>query len=907
MRKLILRCGLPPGDIVMLTAAVRDLHRCHPGRFVTDVRTFYPEIWENNPYLTALSDEDPEVEQIECSYPLINHSNGTAHHCLQGFIQFLNAHLQLSIHLTRVKGDIHLSALEKSWYSQVFELTGQNTPFWIVSAGGKYDVTIKWWDTARFQEVVDAFRGKIQFVQVGKMGHHHPKLDGVIDLRGKTDLRQLIRLVYHAQGVLCPITSLMHLAAAVETKRVRGLHRPCVVVAGGREPAHWESYPGHQFMHANQALACCPKGGCWKNRTARLRDGTKRDREESLCVDVVAGLPRCMDMIKAADVVRRIELYYDGGLLRYLSPRQTKAAREGVLKSEGNPYDQQPLNIHSAGMACDRFVSSIPPYPGSYHGRGIVICGGGLKYFTNAWVCINMLRRHGCNLPVQVWHLGKREMDKAMEELLGLVGAECIDGQRVRKRFPFRILNGWELKAYSLLHCPFREVLLLDADNVPVVNPEFLFDTPQFRATGAIFWPDYHNGKNKKATLAWRSCGLVQPSGPEFESGQIVLDKERCWRALQLSGWLNENSDFYYRYVHGDKETFHLAFRKVAKKYALVPKPIHPLKRTMCQHDFEGRRIFQHRNGDKWDLLLCNQRIPDFWFEKECLEYVRQLGEKWDGWLSRAVNGNRCRLLPRKVNGAGLSIIAVMISCVERDPVRQQTLKNLAATDWGDLPLQIQMDRSDAEDHVQRQTDNALEALRRALDTRADYLLFLEDDLEFNRYIRHNLEHWLPLRRGEIVLGGLYNPRLQEIGCDVKNRSRIVSTQVVYGSQALIISRPGVKHIIEHWNEARGMGDIRIPRLVGRKGAHAVYHAPSLVQHVGRKSIIGVGFHRAADFDPDWKAGEVGRELNIESRTFVGPGRSRERVANLRAKDRVEGRIKSEWNAGCGTRPSALT
>ena len=32
-RKLILRNFQSPGDIVMLTAAVRDLHRCYPGRY----------------------------------------------------------------------------------------------------------------------------------------------------------------------------------------------------------------------------------------------------------------------------------------------------------------------------------------------------------------------------------------------------------------------------------------------------------------------------------------------------------------------------------------------------------------------------------------------------------------------------------------------------------------------------------------------------------------------------------------------------------------------------------------------------------------------------------------------------------------------------------------------------------
>src|SRR6185436_18372670 len=104
---------------------------------------------------------------------------------------------------------------------------------------------------------------------------------------------------------------------------------------------------------------------------------------------------------------------------------------------------------------------------------------------------------------------------------------------------------------------------LLDADNVPVVNPEFLFDTSHFKRTGAIFWPDYKKVNGTKATTIWRSCGLPKPREQEFESGQILVDKSRCWKALCLSLWFNENSDFYYRYVHGDKETFHLAFRKL--------------------------------------------------------------------------------------------------------------------------------------------------------------------------------------------------------------------------------------------------------------------------------------------------------------------------------------------------------
>ena len=617
----------------MLTAAVRDLHYWYPGQFITDVRTACPDLWEHNPHVTSLSEDDPEVEPIECSYPLIDRCNGTPYHCLHGFIEFLNDRLGLSIKPTAFNGDIHISEQERAWFSQVHEVTREKIPFWIVAAGGKYDITVKWWDSGRYQEVLDHFRDKIQFVQVGQYGHHHPKLYGAIDLRGKTSLRELIRLVYHSQGVLCSVTALMHLAAAVETKGDHSGSRPCVVVAGGREPAHWEAYPDHQFIHTNGALPCCVKGGCWKSRSVRLRDGEKRDGRDNLCVDTVNDLPRCLDLIKSEEVIRRLELYFKGGVLKYLSPRQRRTAERGVAATLRNPFDQQPLNLQSAGMASEGFIESIPPYPNCYHGRGIVICAGGVKYFTNAWICIKMLRRLGCSLPIQLWHIGRKEMDEHMKTLVAPLDVECIDACKVRKKVPIRIMSGWELKAYAILQSPFGEVLLLDADNVPVIDPEFLFATPEFKATGAIFWPDYEGRDRKKAKPVWRSCGLRQPHEPEFESGQMVLDKERCWQALRLCLWFNENSDFYYQYLYGDKETFHVAFRKLKKSYRLVPKPIHSLNGTMCQHDFQGRRIFQHRNTLKWELLRSNRRVKDFWFEKECRSYLTELRRVWDGQI----------------------------------------------------------------------------------------------------------------------------------------------------------------------------------------------------------------------------------------------------------------------------------
>lgn len=308
-KKLILHNKQSPGDVVMLTAAVRDLHVHYPGQFLIDVRTPCPQLWENNPHLTRIEDNDPDAESIVCEYPLIHRSNQEPWHFLHAFGAFLARQLGLPhVNPTAFKGDIHLSDEERGWISQVQEVKGVDEPFWIVVNGGKSDFTAKWWSPARMQDVIDHFKDQVQFVQVGELGHHHPLLNNVLDLRGKTDLRQLVRLVYHSSGVICPVTLLMHLAAAVPMRSDRRppKNRPAVVIAGGREPPHWEAYPHHQFLHSVGTLPCCDDGGCWKSRTFPLSDGELSD--QSLCVDPVESsrLPRCLHEITSSDVIRAV-------------------------------------------------------------------------------------------------------------------------------------------------------------------------------------------------------------------------------------------------------------------------------------------------------------------------------------------------------------------------------------------------------------------------------------------------------------------------------------------------------------------------------------------------------------------------------------------------------------------------
>lgn len=269
------------------------------------------------------------------------------------------------------------------------------------------------------------------------------------------------------------------------------------------------------------------------------------------------------------------------------------------------------------------------PYPAErFSGRGVVICAGGMKYFPCVWVCLNMLRRVGCRLPAEIWHLGPEEMPPAMKAILSPLDVEFVDALEVRRTYPVRILNGWEVKPFSIIHSRFQEVLYLDADNVPIVNPEVLFDTPEYRETGAIFFPDF--SWLREGDLIWRICGLDGHDEPAFESGQIVIDKARCWKALQVTMHLNEYSDFYYRYMYGDKDTFHMAWRKLRQPYAMPsrgPGILPPC--VICQHDFAGRRIFQHRCGPKWTLDGENPAIAWFDCQAECLALIEDLRTKW--------------------------------------------------------------------------------------------------------------------------------------------------------------------------------------------------------------------------------------------------------------------------------------
>jgi len=129
-------------------------------------------------------------------------------------------------------------------------------------------------------------------------------------------------------------------------------------------------------------------------------------------------------------------------------------------------------------------------------------------------------------------------------------------------------------KHLALLTSTFSEVLWLDWDDIPVKDPSYLFDTPEYKATGAILWPDLwgascdskvvSNGYVARPgnALYW-ALGIDYQRAPKFvqeaELGQLVVNKRRHLEPLLLSQFLTEHG-VAQMFAYGDKDTFRLSF-----------------------------------------------------------------------------------------------------------------------------------------------------------------------------------------------------------------------------------------------------------------------------------------------------------------------------------------------------------
>eukprot|EP00243_Klebsormidium_subtile_P004655 TRINITY_DN18803_c0_g1_i1.p1 TRINITY_DN18803_c0_g1~~TRINITY_DN18803_c0_g1_i1.p1 ORF type:complete len:604 (-),score=117.91 TRINITY_DN18803_c0_g1_i1:349-2160(-) len=247
-----------------------------------------------------------------------------------------------------------------------------------------------------------------------------------------------------------------------------------------------------------------------------------------------------------------------------------------------------------------------PPYPeGKYHGRGIAIsCGP--RGINNLPVLLRVLRDMGCNLPVEIWYLSSENLPFEHAGWLAMYKNVTLkdvlqyakDIEMVETNVGPRM---FAIKPLVLLHSSFEEVLLLDDDNLPLRDPTYLFEYPQYRKSGAIFWPDYW--RTSPLNPIWELVG-AEPNGYEQESGQLLVNKRKGWAALAVTLLFNQAP--YRLLLNGDKDTYRFAWMAVKQPASFVQQAIGTAgmvdsKKDLCgttmvQFDLDGHEIFLHHN-----------------------------------------------------------------------------------------------------------------------------------------------------------------------------------------------------------------------------------------------------------------------------------------------------------------------
>ena len=172
---------------------------------------------------------------------------------------------------------IHLTENERA----AGRIAGSQIAIQSSGLAARFPLRNKEWFPERFQEVVNSLADRYSFVQIGSPSD--PPMQGAIDLRGRTTLRESAAILSQSLVFLGLSGFPMHLARAVDCRSV--------IVSGGRDDPSQTGYSCNENLTSD--IPCAP---CWRWNTCDYGH-------------------RCMDMIDSDTVVdaiqRQIERFGD--------------------------------------------------------------------------------------------------------------------------------------------------------------------------------------------------------------------------------------------------------------------------------------------------------------------------------------------------------------------------------------------------------------------------------------------------------------------------------------------------------------------------------------------------------------------------------------------------------------------
>ncbi|GAM86269.1 hypothetical protein ANO11243_042810 [Dothideomycetidae sp. 11243] len=265
-----------------------------------------------------------------------------------------------------------------------------------------------------------------------------------------------------------------------------------------------------------------------------------------------------------------------------------------------------------------------------FEGHGIAMVGGG-EYFGPAITTIQMLRRLGCLLPVELFVKDKHEYEPYVcEEYLPKLGARClVITDFLDKGAHVFAPTHYQLKVLGLLFSSFQHVLFLDSDSMPLMDPYMnMMLVEPYLGTGMVVWPDFWGSTESPVFYAIAGLPDFPNNLPKTasESGQILINKGTHLPVLLLACYYNIfGPDLYYPLLsqgamgEGDKETFMAAAVVLSAPYYRVKHSVEAVMNDDGEKSV-GRAMLQFHAADEVSIPALK---PGTWAPDSALPKIR--------------------------------------------------------------------------------------------------------------------------------------------------------------------------------------------------------------------------------------------------------------------------------------------
>lgn len=209
---------------------------------------------------------------------------------------------------------------------------------------------------------------------------------------------------------------------------------------------------------------------------------------------------------------------------------------------------------------------------------------------------IKVIRQLGCILPIQIFYSGKNDLeDIHIKEFESMSGVSVED---ITLHFNNEVLrlSGWAIKPFCILASKFQQVILIDADTIFLSNPAKIFQDPDYKRTGTMFYLDRTLFPNVSWQREWLESFLPFPvsrsvaesryfnmkTAHEQDSAVVAIDKAIAFEGLIAVCNMNSfvQRENIYKKVHGDKETFWIGFEMIEKEFSFskyLPAAVGPI------------------------------------------------------------------------------------------------------------------------------------------------------------------------------------------------------------------------------------------------------------------------------------------------------------------------------------------